>query len=389
MPKTFRAKMTLACVFALCALSVVLSRPALAATSQPKLEEAESAVLADNAGNILWSKNPDDKIPPASITKIMTAMVALDAEIPMDEMVECTDVDLQWDAQMAGYLPGQKVSFDELMRMTLIYSANDAATLVARKVAGSEGEFAKLMNKKAAEIGMTNTTFKNPHGLEEDGHVATARDLVTMGRYAMSHYPYIVKTVAKPNTTATIEGEEVVFASTDDLMQTYKGLMGIKTGASEHGTTFLGSARRNDTTLYTCVLGCKTNSGRFADTASLMDWAWSQYKRYDLAKAGTCPKLAPFAWHFGYSCVVETLEDSDGLVWPDGGATKFSQVMMRPEMLVSPSQAYGAKMWIQDGRIVGSCAYVTRPQLVKNNSFGPFTSLWTVSPAVELKGQSA
>ena len=153
--------------------------------SEPTIGTSSAAAVMDEFGNVLFSYNGDVELPMASITKVMTAMVALDSGIPLDQELEFVYEEYPEGSQLAGYQIGDVVTFGELLRVTLIYSANDAATNVAYAVAGSKEAFAVLMDPEATEIGMEHTHFTNPHGLEEEGHHSTALDLLVMGRYAM------------------------------------------------------------------------------------------------------------------------------------------------------------------------------------------------------------
>ena len=131
----------------------------------------------------------------ASITKVMTAIVALDSGVNLDEPCKITVPDLEEGSQVAGLTSDDTPTLRQLIMMMLVYSANDAAYNIAINVSGSQQAFVDQMNKKAAEIGMTHTQFQNPHGLDANGHYSTARDLALMGRYAREHYPLIASAV--------------------------------------------------------------------------------------------------------------------------------------------------------------------------------------------------
>jgi D-alanyl-D-alanine carboxypeptidase (penicillin-binding protein 5/6) len=251
----------------LAALFAWPAAPALAEEAKPQVTEAKSYEIIDQDGNVLASHDATEHMAPASITKIMTAMVALDSGVDLDKTCTIQDMTYQDGAQLAGYKAGDAPTLRELMMAMLVYSANDAAANIAVAVSGSVDKFAELMNKKAQEIGMTNTQFKNPHGLEEDGHYSCAHDLALMGRYALENYPLIAAAVTTRSVTVTAGGQQKTLASTDDLMGSYAGLCGIKTGAVESGTTFLGSSRRWGVQLFSAVLGCSTHEGRFTDTS--------------------------------------------------------------------------------------------------------------------------
>ena len=330
--------------------------------SEPTIGTSSAAAVMDEFGNVLFSYNGDVELPLASITKVMTAMVALDSGIPLDQELEFVYEEYPEGSQLAGYQIGDVVTFGELLRVTLIYSANDAATNVAYAVAGSKEAFADLMNQKATEIGMEHTHFTNPHGLEEEGHHSTALDLLVMGRYAMEHYPFIRETVHTPSITIVANGQPVTLESTDHLMGTYEGLLGIKTGNTESGASFLGAACRNNVMLYSCVL-CRDDSwGRFEDTASLLDWAYGLYEQKALARSNWILRVAPWQDGFWLRCPVSAQRDVTGYVFPDQRVS-YTTVQYKPNSLVAANSTYGTTLWEQGERSVGSVAYQTsRPQ---------------------------
>ena len=266
---------------------------------------------------------------------------------------------------VAGYQPGQTSSLEDLMRVMLVRSANDAAYEVAVACAGSEQAFVDKMNDKAAELGMTHTHFVNPHGLDAEGHHSSVSDLVTLARYAMTRYPFISDTVRRTSVTVPIGSASITFPTVDTFLTSYRGALGIKTGTGDTVTSFLGAARRGGTTLYTCVLGCKTAQGRFSDTRALMDWAFTRYQRYQLSRAGQIVAVQPYAYHFGLSAVVSADTSAKGLVWPDGGSTTYERTLRTSGVLSVPNEGVGVCQWMQDGRVVATVSYSTRPKLVR------------------------
>ena len=333
-------------------LCLCLAPRASYALDDPELLEAHSAIVCDQAGNVLWSKNPDDELPMASITKVMTAMVALDSGMSLDTVCTITEQELYWNSQEVGYKATDKPTLREVLQAMLVYSGNDAALNVALNVSGNEQAFVDLMNAKAAELGMTHTHFANPHGLEAEGHYSSVADLVTMGRYALTHYPFIASTVRMRTVDVVAGGEPMTLESTDDLMEIYEGLLGIKTGAVEAGTTFLGASQRGTVSLYTAVLGCATSEGRFADTATLMDWAYDNYERKTFGSAGWRVRVSPYALGFNARCVTTLPSDPTAITWPTGQVT-YRRVSSAPELLVEPGDAVSSTSWRQSGRFAG------------------------------------
>lgn len=342
-----------------CLTILMPSGNALAFDTTPDIAEATGAFVMDSQGNTLYDLNGYEEMPPASITKIMTAMVALDSGIDLDEPIAFIETSFQEGAQLAGYAEGDTPTMRELMLATLVYSGNDAALNVAYAVAGSEEDFAVLMNEKAAELGMEHTHFANPHGLEQDGHYSCAADLCVMGRYALENYPFIRDAVCTRYITVYPKGQKVTLESTDDLMDSYEGLLGIKTGNTESGASFLGAARRNHVTVYSCALCCDTKDGRFSDTRAMLDWGFSLYEARTLARQDLIMRTSPWADGFWLRCPVSANRDVTGSIFCEG-TVKYTTSLLRPSILVSPHDTCGSTVWNQEGRHVESVAYTAK-----------------------------
>ncbi len=338
--------------------ALVLPNPALAAETQPTLTEAQCAIVTDAAGNVLWSKNPDQEMAMASITKVMTAMVALDSGKDLDAKCTITASDLGADSQTIGFTTSDTPTLRELIRAMLVYSGNDAALNVAINVAGSEDAFVDLMNEKAQELGMAHTHFANPHGLEADGHYSCVADLAVMGRYAHQHYPLIASTVHTRSVTVSVGGLPRTYYSTDELMSSYRGLLGIKTGTVASGAAFLGDSMRGSVELYTCVLGCATSAGRFADTAAMMDWAYQTFSRAKVSDPAWVTDVRPYALNFACSVVVRPEADLSVASWPDFGGLDYTTTAIHDWFLVDDGQQVGTTSWSQRGRTAGTTRYV-------------------------------
>jgi D-alanyl-D-alanine carboxypeptidase (penicillin-binding protein 5/6) len=360
---------------ALSALALVCSPSlALAATgaAAPTLSEAQAYCVMDQGGNVLSESNAYAEMPMASITKIMTAIVALDSGKSMDDACTITEEDFEAGAQLVGYTSTDTPSFYDLMMSMLVYSGNDAADNVAINVAGSVDAFVELMNKKAQELGLTHTHFANPSGLEADGHYSCAHDLAVLGRYALENYPFIAQAVMTRSYTVTAGGASVTLHSTDDLMDTYVGLCGIKTGKVEFGTSFLGSAKRWGVQLFTCVLGCSTNDGRFKDTETLMDWAFDTYLNHvSFVRRGQVIRVANCSTSFFGKLLVSSTANANGRSYPKTSIS-YTTNLFNANNLVDPGGAYGMAEWTQDGRRVCSTTYTAGTRLYQIPAFNIF-----------------
>ena len=332
---------------------------ALAVSSEPDISEAQCAIVVDSAGNVLWSKNADQEMSMASITKVMTAVVALESGIDLDSTCTISDVDLGSDSQTAGFTSNDTPTLRQLLQAMLIYSGNDAALNVAINVAGSEDAFVDLMNEKAAELGMTHTHFANPHGLYDENHYSSASDLVILGRYALENFPFIASTVRRTSVTLNIGGAQKTLSSTDHLMGVYQGMLGIKTGYVDNQAAFLGACRKNGVTLYTCVLGCSTTQGRFTDTEAILDWAYDNFVDRPVSLKSWIIDVRPYSLYFGFSTVTRSVGSTTISAWPSGGGLSYATTMVRSDVLLDADQMAGSTTWSQEGRSAGTVRYYT------------------------------
>ena len=361
-----------------------LMTPVAALAANPHLTEARSACLVDSDGKVLYAYNEYEEMPMASTTKIMTAMVALDSDVDMDTVITISDSDVSAESQLAGFLVGDKIVFRDLLRVMLVYSANDAAVNVGRAVAGSDTAFVKLMNKKAEELGLEHTHFKNAHGLEEEGHYSCAADLCTMGRYAMENYDFIAETVALESVTVPVAGQDATFESTDALLGRYYGARGIKTGKTETGCSFLGACERDGIFVYSAVMNCATNEGRFTDTEILWDWAWKTYYQRKLASSSTVLSSATYAFNPAFKLTVRFTCDVSGVVNPKGEAITYERTVARKGLLTLPGQSVGVEIWRQGTRVVAVGTIVAAEVPSSTSTYNPPVAFLLPPSALEV-----
>lgn len=341
---------------------VAWARPALAVDGAPALSEALGAMVMDEDGNVLFEKNPDERYVPASITKLMTAICALDSGIALDTPVTVHKVEFPDEpaAQKADFPDGSTISFGDLLRVMLVYSANDCAVLVGETVSGSEAAFVNLMNAKAEELGMTQTHYANTHGLEMPGHLTSARDLVDLGRYALLNYPFIAKTVDTPSVTVDVDGQSYTFESTDELLGAYPGAMGIKTGQVERGVTFLGAVRQNNVTLYTVVLACATPAGRWSDTRALWDWTFGTYEQPLVAGPMILEGRYDYPLRFGWDIAAASPTNVRAMKWPDGPDLTATFKLEPSSGSYVGGEPLGVALWSQGERPCVACTLEAR-----------------------------
>ncbi len=248
----------------------------------PSQVGAQSWILYDTlTDRVLSSRAEDERRWVASTTKIMTALLAIELG-DFDDQVVVTQTAAETIGQSLGLVTGEVISLGALVKAALIFSANDAAAAIAGHLGGGQEEFAALMNQRAEELGMANTHFVNPHGIDKPGHYSTARDLLTLARFAMEkpEFAAIVRArgVVLPDAP---DGARRVAKATNWMLGNYEGATGIKTGSTPlSGLTFVGSAERNGRRLFVVILGAGGNRGQFAAAQALFDYGFERLGIY-------------------------------------------------------------------------------------------------------------
>lgn len=246
---------------------------------------AKSVVLMEKStGKVLYAENENEKLYPASVTKIMTILLvceAIDAgKIKLSDTVSCSANAASKGGSQIWLEPGETMTVQELLKATCVYSANDACTLLGECVAGSEPAFNELMNTRAAELGMTNTHFDNCTGLDDttDTHLTTAYDVALMSRELLK-YDFI-----KEYTTIwmdSLRDGETQLVNTNKLVRFYDGITGLKTGTTEKaGCCVSATAKRNNMELIAVVMGSENSNDRFSSAENMLDWGFANYEIY-------------------------------------------------------------------------------------------------------------
>ena len=252
--------------------------------------KSESGIIMEaSTGKILFDKNMDEQKSPASMTKIMTMLLTVEA-IESGKISLEDEVNISANASKMG---GSQVYLEEnstatvemLLKSIAIGSANDASVAIAEKIGGTESNFVNMMNKRAKELGAVNTTFKNPHGLDEEGHLTTAHDLALIARELIKHEEILKLTSTYETTITHKNGKSLWLVNTNKLIKFYNGLDGLKTGFTDNaGYCLTGTMLRNDMRLITVTMKAPTKEDRNTDTINLMEYAYSMYYKSTLIK---------------------------------------------------------------------------------------------------------
>lgn len=246
---------------------------------------AQSAILIDGTYGIpLWEKDADIRLPMASTTKVMTALTAVRNADP-DQTVTIPREAVGIEGSSVYLAEGEQLTLRQLLYALLLQSANDAATAIAIAVGGSVPEFAALMNKEAAAMGLSDTHFENPHGLDADGHYTTARELATVTQYALKE-PLIREIVSTQKTTIP-HGDSAdarLLINHNKLLRTYDGAIGVKTGFTKKSGRCLVSAAERDGV---CLIAVTLNApDDWRDHAAMLDYGFTQLEPVTLLRCG-------------------------------------------------------------------------------------------------------
>jgi len=248
---------------------------ALGRVASPPQGTARAALLADaRTRAILFQSGASNPLPPASTTKIMTALLALE-QAGLDDLVGVPEEALAVGEASMWLVPGEQLTLRDLLYGLLLVSANDAAVTVAIHVGGSTLEFVGMMNERAASLGMTSTHFANPHGLDDPDHLSSAMDLLTLTLEALQH-PEFARIVA--TTSASVAGRHL--SNTNELLASYEGAAGVKTGTTDvAGQCLVASAVREHGEPIVVILG---SEDRYSEARALLDFYYANYSWREL-----------------------------------------------------------------------------------------------------------
>lgn len=282
-------KRILSC-FTLIAMLISVTPVAFAkeSTTVELADKAKSAVLIErDTGTILYDKNSDEKLPPASMTKIMTMLLIMEAldknQIKWDEKVRTSEYAASMGGSQIFLETGEEMTVEQMLKGIAIGSGNDASVAMAEKIAGSTEEFVNMMNKKLDELGLKNTHFKNPTGLPEDGHYSSAHDMALMAKELLK-YDEITKFTGKYEDYLR-EGTDKRFwlVNTNRLVKFYPGVDGLKTGFTNEAKYCLtATAKKDNMRVIAVVFGADTPKDRNAQVTKMLDYAFSQYQTHPL-----------------------------------------------------------------------------------------------------------
>ena len=375
--------LTILCSLLLC---IQISFPVLAeevdtpednSSNQTVEIQSPSAILMEmSTGQILYEKDADTQRPPASVTKIMTMLLIFDAlesgKISLEDEVVTSEYAASMGGSQVFLEPGEIQTVDTMLKCIAVASANDGCVAMAEHIAGSEEAFVKMMNERAAGLGMKNTQFHNVNGLDAEGHVTTARDIALMSRELMTKYPQIQNycTIWMDTITHTTSkgSQEFGLSNTNKLIRQYQYATGLKTGStSEAKFCVSATAKKDNIELIAVIMAAENSKQRFQDATTLLNYGFGQCQIYEEQEP---PKLHKIPVEGGveeelscsYSDTFRYL-DTEGrnLSW----IKKTLQLKDTVEAPIEKGEQVGELIYELDGQKIGSVAVVASHDVSK------------------------
>ena len=359
------------------AVAAALLLPALPARAVGLELTAPSAVLMEaSTGRVLFEKDPHAVRSCASITKVMTLCLVFEAidsgRLSLDQTLTASAHAASMGGSDIWLEEGEAMSVDDLIKATVIMSANDAAVVLAEAVSGSEEAFVAQMNEKAQQLGMNDTVFKNCNGLDEEGHVTSAYDVALMSRELIRHEKVFDYTLTWMDS---VRGGETQLVNTNKLIRSYPGITGLKTGTTgQAGSCITATAEREGLSLIAVVLGADSTDHRFQDAAALLDYGFAGWK----ATVPESPALEPVPVARGMEPQVEpVLGEMPTLLLKAGEAGEVETTVTYEELTapVTRGDVIGQVTCTVDGSVMAQVDITAGEDVAQVTFFGVLSHL--------------
>ena len=354
------------------------------ALSEDELSSPSAILMDADSGKILFEKNAHDQRPCASITKVMTltlVMEALDSgKIRLDDVVTASAHAASMGGSDIWLEEGEQMSVDDMIKATAVASANDAAVALAEFICGTEDDFVSKMNEKARQLGMNDTTFMNCNGLDEEGHITSAYDVAVMSRELIKHEKIFDYTGIWLDE---LRNGETQIVNTNKLLKTYDGITGLKTGTTgDAGSCITATAERDGLSLIAVVLGADSGTARFKDAATLLDYGFANFETAELRLSDD---LYPITVEGGMSDKADlTCAEKSYLTLPKGqleGLKRKLDIAESIEAPVTKGTKVGTLSFSMDGEELASFDILTAEDVEKKS----FSSLFALVLAAAFK----
>ncbi len=351
-------KLSLALIIAIIFTAIPVFSVYVNAVTEETITAPSAVLMETSSGKILFEKNPHEQRPCASITKVMTMLLVCEAidngKLSLDDTITASAHAASMGGSDIWLEEGETMSADDMIKATVVASANDAAIALAEHLCGSEEVFVEKMNEKASQLGMKDTVFKNCNGLDEDGHITSAYDVAVMSRELMKHEMIFDYTSIWLDN---LRDGKTQIVNTNKLLKTYNGITGLKTGTTnDAGCCMSASAKRGDMNLVAVVLGCNSGKERFSDAAALLDYGFANFSVTQLKAPEDLPKTIKvengMQGNIGIGCDVNA-----SIVLDKNSSSKIVSKIDLPESIEAPvvsGQKLGTVTYSLDGNAVKS-----------------------------------
>lgn len=325
------------------------------ASSNLNLDCGSAILIEQHSGQVLYEQNCHEKLRPASVTKVMTILLIMEAidsgKLSYTDKIPCTENAAGMGGSQIWLDVREELTVDEMLKAICVVSANDCTVAMAEYLAGSQEAFVAKMNEKAQELGMKDTTFKNCHGIDEDGHVTSAYDIALMSKELLNNYPSITK-----YTTIwmdSLRDGKSSLVNTNKLIRNYKGATGLKTGSTSVALYNLSaSATRDDLSLIAVIMKAPNTKIRFAEAQKLLDYGFANFEYKKLANKGDIIKdvMVDKGIETNVNGILET---DSGILIQKGQDKNIEQQLELPTMIASP---------VEQGQVLGTVTYLLNGQ---------------------------
>ena len=315
-----------------------------------KLESGGAILIEQHSGQVLYEHNMHEKLRPASVTKVMSILLIMEAvdsgKIALTDKVPCTEDAAAMGGSQIWLDVREELTVDEMLKAICVVSANDCTVAMANYLCGSQEAFVAKMNERAKELGMNDTTFKNCHGIDEDGHVTSAYDIALMSKELLTKHPNITK-----YTTIwmdSLRDGKSQLVNTNKLIKTYKGITGLKTGSTSLALYNLSaSATRDDLSLIAVIMKAPSTKVRFAEAQKLLDYGFNKFSFKSFGNSGDV--IQTVSVNKGVKDHVEAiLENSAGTLIEKGKENQVTQTVEINDNIEAP---------IKKGDVIGKVVF--------------------------------
>ena len=354
--------------------SNVTAQTATSSASNLNLDCGGAILIEQHSGQVLYEQNAHEQLRPASVTKVMSILLIMEAidsgRLSYTDKIPCTKNAAGMGGSQIWLDVREELTVDEMLKAICIVSANDCTVAMAEYLAGSQEAFVEQMNVRAKELGMNDTTFKNCHGIDEDGHVTSSYDIALMSRELLNNHPNVTK-----YTTIymdSLRDGKSSLVNTNKLIRNYKGATGLKTGSTSVALYNLSaSATRDDLSLIAVIMKAPTSAIRFTEAQKLLDYGFNNFQYKNLTNKGDV--IRSVIVNKGVETSVNAVLESDsGVLIQKGQDKNIEQTIELPVVIQAPiteGQVIGIVTYSLNGSEVGKVNIIAEKSIAKNSAF--------------------